>query len=88
MFKQFGKDFAMEDLPDLINQRQKQKQSKKSSISGRGNIVPGAKAAELTDNKDKKQGFSRHYPSFSNIEPCKGGGEQIKPTNVCAKLYA
>ena len=29
MFKQFGKDFAMEDLPDLINQRQKQKQSKK-----------------------------------------------------------
>jgi hypothetical protein len=43
MFKQFGKDFAMGDLPDLIGKRLKQEKTGKSSISGRGNIVPGAK---------------------------------------------
>ena len=72
MFKQFGKDFAMGDLPDLINQHQKQKQSKKSSIGGRGNIVPGSGGGRA--NRQQRQKTASQGITPFQYRAMQGGG--------------
>jgi hypothetical protein len=73
MFKQLGKDFATGDLPNLINQRQKQKQSKKSSISGRGNIVPGTGGGGRANRQQRQKTASQGITPFQYRE-MQGGG--------------
>ena len=71
MFKQIGKDFAKNELPDLLAKSAKQ-QNTSPNVRGRGNIVPGSKGG-MAYRRERQETAPQGITPFQYRE-MQGGG--------------